>query len=405
MERLRNKNILVGITGGIAAYKTVSLVRLLIKTGANVKCVPTRNALQFVTRLTLETVSRAPVYADLFEPDRNYSPEHISLADWADLLVVAPATANILGKTASGIADDLLSSVIMAVPCPVLFAPAMNTRMYENPLVQKNIKALSKHGYHFIGPGTGELASGAKGAGRLVPEADIVARARELLGTGPAGADLAGKTVLVTAGRTEEPLDPVRVLTNRSSGKMGFAVALAARDRGARVILVHGRTDVPPPDGVTAKGAETVEKMKKATLKAYSRADLVVMTAAVSDYKVKKPAAHKVKKSGDLSLDLVPAPDILKELGQRKKGQVLVGFALETRDELAGAKKKIKAKNLDLVVVNNPHVAGAGFGSDTNVVTILNKKGKSEALPRMAKREVADAILDRALPLLKSKKK
>jgi phosphopantothenoylcysteine decarboxylase/phosphopantothenate--cysteine ligase len=394
MTPLRAKQVLLGITGSIAAYKMPELVRLLRKEGASVRVVATRNALEFVTSVTLETVSGQPVSSDLFPAERQMTVEHISLAEWADVVLVAPVTANLIGKLAHGLADDLLSTVVMAAKCPVVLAPAMNEAMYQNPIVQSNIRSLTQAGYVFIEPACGELACGGTGRGRLASLPVIITRLQKVLGGTVGRQDLAGKKILVTAGRTEEPIDPVRVITNRSSGKMGYAIAAAARDRGGDVILISGKADVAPPQGVRLVSIRTTSQLKQQVLKVFPNVDIVIMVAAVSDFKVKRAASQKIKKGQLPSLELAATPDVLAELGRRKKRQFLVGFAVETTDEIKGATAKLKKKNLDLIVLNNPLEPGAGFEHETNIVTLIDRAGKIQRLPKMLKTEVAEKVMD-----------
>jgi phosphopantothenoylcysteine decarboxylase / phosphopantothenate---cysteine ligase len=394
MTSLNNKHVLVGITGSIAAYKAPVLVRLLQKAGACVRVAATRHALEFVTPVTLSTLTRQPLASELFPAGQSYSPEHISLAEWADLVLVAPTTANLIGKLAHGIADDLLSTVVMAARCPVVLAPAMNVAMYQNRIVQQNIHSLQQAGYIIIEPETGELACGTSGPGRLADLPVIMEKIEQILKIDTGKKKLIGKKVLVTAGRTEEPIDPVRVITNRSSGKMGYAVAAAARDQGGDVTLISGKADIAPPPGVTFISIQTAAQLKKAALAAFPRADIVIMVAAVADFKIKQAAAQKIKKDQLKTLELEPNSDILAELGQRKKNQFLAGFAVETADEIKGAKAKLKKKNLDLIVLNNPLEPGAGFEHDTNIVTIIDRAGKVQRWPKMLKTAVAEKLID-----------
>jgi len=390
---LKGKKIVVGITGGIAAYKAAELVSLLVKEGASVHVIMTRAAQEFITPLTLQTLSGHEVYTGLFDTQTNgkHGARHIELADKAELLMVVPATANILGKVAGGIADDLLSTTIMAATAPVLFCPAMNVNMYNSPAVRENISRLKSMGYHFVEPGEGRLACGWHGRGRLAELDVIVSKAVDLL----TPSDFQGVSVLVTAGPTREPLDPVRYFTNRSSGKMGYAVAKAALARGARVVLVSGPVHIEPPSGVEFISVETADEMRDAVIKYFDCADVVVKAAAVADYRPAAVSEHKIKKDNDsLMVELKKNPDILKELGRRKKGQLLVGFAAETRDLVKNAVEKIKEKNLDLIVANDVTQKYAGFESDTNIVKLIYPDGKIVPLPVMKKLEVAHRILD-----------
>ncbi|MBI5048595.1 MAG: bifunctional phosphopantothenoylcysteine decarboxylase/phosphopantothenate--cysteine ligase CoaBC [Deltaproteobacteria bacterium] len=392
---LNNKKIVVGITGGIAAYKALELVRLFIKNGALVWPVMTRSAVNFITPLSLQTVARNPVFQDMFDLTLESKMSHIDLAEKADMVVVAPATANIIGKVASGIADDLLTTIIMATKAPVLFAPAMNSNMYENKIVQHNIEKLKKIGYHFIGPDEGELACGYEGKGRLAPVEDILDAAEECL----APKNLKGEKILVTAGPTREAIDPVRFISNPSSGKMGYAIARAAKRRGAEVVLVSGPSHLAPPRGITFIKTTTAEDMAEAAMRHYPQSTVVIMAAAVSDYRPKISHGKKVKKEeARFNIELERTQDILKEMGNRKRGQFLVGFALETEDILANAKKKLKEKKLDLIIANDP----TSFDGEVTQVTVLGKDDKIEALPALAKNEVAEHILDRVINKLRS---
>ncbi len=396
---LADKCIIVGITGGIAAYKVPDLVGRLVRSGAEVHVIMTESAAKFITPLTLQTVSRNPVMTQMFELSPAAEIRHVSLADRADLLVIVPATANIIGKVCAGIADDLLSTTVMAARAPVLFAPSMNVKMYENPVVQANIARLKTYGYNFLEPAYGRLACGYEGKGRL-PETDlIIAQINNLL---TAGRDLTGQTVLITAGPTREYLDPVRFLTNGSTGKMGYALAEAARDRGARVILVAGPVNLPEPYGVTCIPVVSASDMFEAVMKHYPEAGVVIKAAAVADYRPKARLSSKRKKGKEeWSLELVKTPDILENLGANKGGRILVGFAAETDHLLENARRKMRVKNLDLIVANDVTQPGAGFGSDTNIVKILDREGLVEELARMEKKEVAHRILDRIMTLLK----
>lgn len=395
---LTGKSIIVGVTGGIAAFKSAQLVSSLNSAGAAVHVVMTRSAQEFVTPLTFSTLSGQPAHTDLFAPPPDGSVQHINLATMADLVVVAPATANILGKVACGIADDLLSTIIMAAACPVLFCPAMNVNMYENKIVQRNISTLKELGYHFIEPGTGRLACGAEGRGRLAEIELIYEGIENLLWE----KDMRGVTVLVTAGPTAESLDPVRYLTNRSSGKMGYALARAAARRGADVILVSGPTALKPPAGVEFVQVETAGQMYDAVTGRFQAADVVIKAAAVADYRPKQAAGLKIKKTPQsLTVELEKNLDILAELGRRKGRQVLVGFAAETHDLEQYAKDKVKEKNLDLLVANDVTLPGAGFNTDTNIVTLVYPDGGTIPLPQMDKEALAHRILDRVLEIRK----
>lgn len=397
----KNKNVVLGISGGIAAYKCAELVRLLVKRGAAVYCVLTRSAQEFITPLTLRTLSQNPVFYDMFTEQRLSNVEHIALADRADLFIVAPATANLLGKVANGIADDLLTTSLMATRAPVLFAPAMNVNMYENPIVQDNIRKLQGLGYNFAEPEEGDLACGYQGRGRLAEIEVIMALAEELLA---AEKPLMGRKVLVSAGPTREPFDPVRYISNYSTGKMGYALARQARLLGAQVTLVSGPTYLSKPPGVNLIQIETALQMRDAFMRCYAEADIIIKAAAVADYRPKLKAKDKIKKKdGDLSLELERNPDILAELGQQKGERVLIGFAAETQDVLANATEKIRKKNLDFIAANDLTQPGAGFGCDTNVVNLLFANGERQELSQMSKEEVAREILLAAAKILEQR--
>ncbi len=402
----KGKRILLGITGGIAAYKSAWLVRELVKEGAEVQVVMTRSATQFITPLTLSTLSRREVLVDMFPPSTETgtsdATRHISLALWADAMVIAPATANTIAKIAHGLADDLLSTLVLALRCPLGLAPSMDADMYRNEVTQRNIDTVKELGCLVIDPGEGDLASGLSGPGRL-PEVDrllafldgILARAHH---------DLRGKKVLGTAGPTHEPVDPVRYIGNRSSGRMGFAIATAAAHRGGDVTLVSGPVHLRTPRNVRRIDVETAQQMQQAVEQEFQTADLIVMSAAVGDFAPSEPSATKIKREEvrqePWSIALRRNPDILQSVGERKGRRVLVGFALETGDGVANARGKLAKKHLDMIVLNNPTVEGAGFGAETNVVAIIRPDGKTEQLPRMSKYDVAHEILNRAVPLL-----
>lgn len=395
---MKGKKIVLGVTGGIAAYKAVELLRLYVKAGAEVFVVMTASAREFVTPLTFQTLSGNPVHTDLFNLYQEKEIGHISLADRADLFVVAPATANVIGKVACGIADDLLTTTIMATKAPVLFVPAMNVNMWENPLYRQNEEKLKGLGYRFMEPDSGFLACGWEGKGKLPDPAAILEETRRLL----TPQDLTGETVLVSAGPTREELDPVRFLSNHSSGKMGYAVARAARDRGARVLLVSGPVSLPQPCGVERVCVSSALQMREAVLCRAKEAGVIVMAAAVADYRPSARAGEKIKKgsAGDLMLKLEKNPDILAELGEGKgKGQLLVGFAAETTDLLANARRKLEGKNLDLIVANDVTQEGAGFDVDTNIIRLMFRDGRIEELPQMPKDEAAHRLLDRIVTL------
>ncbi len=399
---LKEKKIIVGITGGIAAYKACEIVRRLKKLGAQVIVIMTENAQRFITPLTLETLSENEVVTEMFPERKVVGVRHVNLAQWADLILIAPATANIIGKIRTGIADDILTTVVISTKSPVMFAPSMNVNMYENPIFGENMEYLKKSGYKFIEPETGDLACGT-GKGRLPEPETIVGEVVKLL-TGKK--DLEGRSILVTAGRTQEPLDPVRYLSNRSSGKMGYAIAEAAQKRGAKVTLISGPSDLPMPAGVNFIRVEKAKEMQTAVSSRFGKTDALIMAAAVSDFVPQMVPPHKIKrKDEEILLKLKPSIDILKDVGKRKKRQIMVGFSLETEDEIKNSKRKLKEKNLDLIVVNNPNVPGAGFEVDTNQVIIIDKKGRVEKLSLLPKKEVAEKVLDKVSSLLKKTKR
>lgn len=393
---LSGKCVVVGVTGGIAAYKTCEVVSRLKKLHADVRVIMTKNATEFVSPLTFQSLSHNPVSVDTFANIQTWEIEHIALAQRADVFVIAPATANIIGKLACGIADDMLSTTVMATHAPVLIAPAMNTAMLENAATQQNMRTLSERGMRFIAPGTGMLACGTSGAGRMSEPSQIV---DEIVRTLRPREDFAGLSVVVTAGPTAEPLDPVRYITNRSSGKMGYAIAEAAHARGAHVTLISGPTAIQPPKGVDVVRIGTTQELYDAVL-GHAGADVVIQAAAPADYRAREISPTKIKRTGDsLMIELVPNPDIAAALGARKHpGQTLVGFAAETNNVIENAQGKLKRKSLDLIVANDVTRAGAGFDVDTNIVTLIDGEGMKE-LPMMTKREVADGILDRVAEL------
>jgi phosphopantothenoylcysteine decarboxylase/phosphopantothenate--cysteine ligase len=392
----QQRMVVLGVTGGIACYKAVELVRLLVKNGFKVRVIMTRGAIEFVTPLTFQTLSGNPVATETFSLTQESEIGHINLADSADLFVIAPATANVIGKLASGIADDLLTTVLMATQAPVLLAPAMNIHMYENVIVQENLRKLRRVGYHIMDPAEGYLACGYEGKGRLPDPEKISDEIERLLRK----KDLAGENFLITAGPSREPLDPVRYISNRSSGKMGYALARAALRRGATVALVSGPTALEPPSGARLIEVNTAAEMREAVLKEYPHSSAVIMAAAVADYHAVAPSGQKIKRGvGDLELRLIPNPDILKELGQNKDGKWLVGFAAETENLTANAQKKLHEKNLDIVIANNVAEEGSGFDGDTNVGTIIDRTGAVRSLPLMSKDDLADCIYDHYLAL------
>ncbi len=396
MNPLQDKRIIVGITGSIAAYKGGELVRELRREGAEVKVVMTAAAQEFVTPLTFQTLSGHPVYADLFSLNQQWVPEHISLAQWGDLVLIGPATADSISRLASGLADDLLTSVCLASQVPKVISPAMDSGMWENPLLQSNVTKLKEFGFHFSGPGFGGLASGKIGRGRFIEIGEILGKIKEILYPKK---DLLGKKVLVTAGRTEEDLDPVRVLTNRSSGRMGYSLAQVARWRGGEVTLVSGPSILPPPFEVNLQMVRTTQEMRERVRESFPMADILAMAAAVADFKPQSVPQKKLSR-GELSLKLEPTPDILKEVAEEKGDKFLVGFALETGDGLNRARRKLQEKNLDLIVFNDLTQEGAGFEVETNVVTLIWKDGRTEPLPKLPKLEVAERIWDRITEIL-----
>ncbi|WP_294180395.1 bifunctional phosphopantothenoylcysteine decarboxylase/phosphopantothenate--cysteine ligase CoaBC [uncultured Clostridium sp.] len=386
------KNVVIGVTGGIAAYKALDVVSRLKKRGFDVNVIMTRSAVKFVSSLSFQTMSQNIVNVDMFDEPKSWEIQHISLAKKADLIAVVPATANIIGKVSNGIADDLLTTTIMASRAPVVFAPAMNTNMYENPILQDNINKLMKFGYEFIKPASGRLACGDSGAGKLQDTNFITQVIESMLYDKK---DLKGKKVLVTAGPTMEDIDPVRYITNRSSGKMGYSIAEEARDRGAEVTLVSGPTSLEMPFGVQFVGVRTNEEMLNAVLEKFDKQDIVIKAAAVSDYKPKAYSQKKIKKNEDeLSLPMIKDIDILKELGKLKDNQILVGFAAESNDLIKNAAKKLENKNLDYIVANNITGEDTGFASDNNKVTIIFRDGDKVDLNKMTKREVARKLFD-----------
>ena len=396
---LAGKEIVLGISGSIAAYKAVLLLRELTARGAEVAVVMTAGAEHFVGPLTFRTLSGRPVLSDLFDPQSDEAVEHVALAERAHVFVVAPATANVLAKAAHGIADDFLTTLLLAARCPVLMAPAMDGGMWEHAAVQANVATLRERGVTVFEPEAGALASGLSGRGRLPEIESIVEEVERVL---TPGRDLTGERVLVTAGPTREPIDPVRYLSNRSSGKMGHAVATAALRRGAEVVLISGPTALKPPAGAVFVPVQTAEEMREAALQHLGAASVVIKAAAVADYRVERPSPTKIKSGGKregLSLDLVPNPDILKELAQKKGGAFLVGFAAETNDVRAHAAEKLRAKGVDLLVANDVSQHGIGFEADDNQVVLLDRWGGTLELPRMTKIQVAHAILDRVLAL------
>ncbi len=395
---LAGKNVVLGVTGGIAAYKAVEVVSRLKKLGANVDVVMTKNATEFVAPLTFETLSGRPVVTDTFQRPERWEVEHVALAKKADLMLVAPATANLMAKLAAGIADDMLTTTLLATRAPILLAPAMNTGMWEASATQQNLQTLLARGVHTVGPESGLLACGDTGDGRMSEPEAIVEAAKSLL---LAKRDMEGLRVLVTAGPTVERLDPVRYLSNDSSGKMGYALAEAALARGAKVTLVTGPVHIAPPQGAETVPVASTGDLYEAMLLRCQDQDIIVQAAAPADYRFAAPSARKMKKQNGqpLTLELLENPDVARAVGERKRpGQVLVGFAAETGDPLENARGKLKSKHLDMIVANDVTLPGAGFGTDTNIVTVITPKGET-SYPQMSKRALADRLLDEALAL------
>jgi phosphopantothenoylcysteine decarboxylase/phosphopantothenate--cysteine ligase len=392
MPVLAGKQIVLGVCGGIAAYKAVELLRLLTKAGAEVSVVMTANACEFVTPLTFQTLSNNPVHTRMFDLYQEKEIGHISLADKADLCVVVPATANIIGKLSGGIADDLLSTTLMATKAPVVLAPSMNVNMYESAAVQHNMQILTQRGFHLIEPDDGALACGWEGKGKLPAPEHI----QEWIEKVMTPADLNGERVLISAGPTREKLDPIRYISNYSSGKMGYAIARAAWQRGAEVVLVSGPTALPVPLGVRYVPVESARDMHAAMMRELPGTSVVIKAAAVADYRPSCVAQHKIKKNTDSAcIELEPNPDILAQIGMEKTGQIVVGFAAETHDLLRHAQDKLQRKNLDMLVANDVTAPGAGFDVETNVVKFLHADGRVEDMPQSSKVEVAHALLDR----------
>ncbi|AJS57859.1 bifunctional phosphopantothenoylcysteine decarboxylase/phosphopantothenate--cysteine ligase CoaBC [Paenibacillus sp. IHBB 10380] len=392
---LNGKKIVLGVTGGIAAYKAAILCSKLTQKGADVHVIMTSSAKQFITELTLQSLSKNPVYSDTFDERDPSVVSHIDLADLADLVLVAPATANMIGKMAHGLADDMLSTTLLATMAPVMVAPAMNVHMYQHPAVLDNMNTLASRGVLMIEPGEGLLACGYVGKGRMEEPETIVQVVEQFFAEQQAEPKLLeGKKIVVTAGGTIERLDPVRYITNDSSGKMGFAIAQAAHDMGAEVHLVVGHTDIAPPTGINVVSIQSAQEMYEAVLKLWENSDVVIKAAAVADYRAEHVASSKIKKSGNrMTLELVKTVDILEQLGKLKKSQFLIGFAAETNDVETFAKQKLVRKNCDLIVANDVTSTGAGFGTDTNIVQIYDANGLVEQLPMLSKQEVARRLL------------
>ncbi|OGN99315.1 MAG: phosphopantothenoylcysteine decarboxylase [Chloroflexi bacterium RBG_13_51_52] len=396
---LKDKTIVLGITGGIAAYKAVDLASKLTQAGVKVEVIMTEAATKFITPLTLRNITHRPVVTDMFEPASEWSVEHVALAEAANAVVIAPATANTIARLAGGIADNMLGTVVLATKAPVIIAPAMNDLMYANSVTQDNVAKLKARGFTFIEPEYGRLASGKMGKGRLPDTATIIQAIEQALGQ---KRDFEGKRIVVTAGGTREPIDPVRHIGNRSSGKMGYALAEAARDRGAKVTLVAANVALEEPAGMEIVKVKTAAEMKMAVAGAVKKADVLIMAAAPADYQPEAIAKAKIKKESgqNLTLNLVKTPDILSEV----RGDFLrVGFAAESENLVANARKKLAEKKLDMIIANDITKADSGFDTDTNRVVIIDKKGKTEKLPLMSKREAADKILDRVRGMVGSR--
>ena len=413
---LKDKNIILGVTGGIAAYKCVDLVSRLRKQGANVHVILTKGAQNFVTETAMREISGNPVVTSMWQEIQQYDVEHIALARLADVVLVAPATANVIAKCACGMADDMLTTTLLATKAPVFFAPAMNTNMYENSITQQNLHALQERGCHIIDPAAGHLACGTSGVGRMPEPQELVEILADFFATGKElaqpdetdsrqhlaeGLDFSGLNILVTAAGTREPIDPVRYIGNRSSGKMGYAIAEAARDLGANVTLISGPSALPPLAGVNFFKVESARDMRRLVLENFPESQIVIKAAAVADYRVKNVADHKIKKNDEeLTLVLEKNPDILKELGQKKqKGQVLVGFAAETQNLIQYAQSKLEKKNLDMIVANDVSKPQAGFNVDTNLIKLLKRDGSIEELPLMRKKDLAYIILNHVMKI------
>ncbi|WP_290459659.1 bifunctional phosphopantothenoylcysteine decarboxylase/phosphopantothenate--cysteine ligase CoaBC [Romboutsia ilealis] len=396
---LKDKTVVIGVSGGIAVYKTLDVISRLRKLGVNVNVIMTKSATEFVTPLSFQSLSQNYVVCDMFEDPKTWDVEHVSLAKRADVFLIAPATANVIGKIANGIADDMLTTTVMATKAKVLIAPAMNTNMYENPILQRNINTLKELGYNFVEPESGRLACGDTGKGKLASPEIIVDEVVKLLSKEQ---DLKGKSIIVTAGPTVESIDPMRYITNRSTGKMGYSISKEAIERGADVTLITGPTNLTPPQNLKKLvKIESAKDMYEAVLENLDENDVVIKSAAVADYKPKNYSNKKIKKSdGDLIIELDRNKDIAQEIGKIKNNKILVGFAAETNDLIENASVKIKKKNLDFIVANDLTKEGAGFGVDTNIVKIIDKEGNITEYPKMKKEEVANIILDKIKELL-----
>lgn len=391
---LENKTVVLGVTGSIAAYKIASLASSLVKKGANVHVIMTQNATNFINPITFESLTGRKCLIDTFDRNFEFQVEHVSLAKQADVFMVAPASANVIGKIAGGIADDMLTTTIMACKAPKIISPAMNTNMFENPIVQDNIQKLKDYGYEVIDPASGYLACGDTGAGKM-PEPEVLES--YIMKAIAMEKDMSGKKVLITAGATMEKIDPVRFISNHSTGKMGYALAKMAMLRGADVTLVTGKTNIPKPDFVKIIEAESAKEMFEAVDDIFESQDIAIMSAAVADYRPKTVAEEKIKKKdGESVIELERTEDILATMAARKKNQIVCGFSMETENMLENSKAKLEKKNLDMICANNLKVAGAGFGTDTNVVTLITKDSVEE-LPLMSKEEVAEEILNRIM--------
>lgn len=397
---LKDKTVVIGVSGGIAVYKTLDVISRLRKLGVNVNVIMTKSATEFVTPLSFQSLSQNYVVCDMFEDPKTWDVEHVSLAKRADVFLIAPATANVIGKIANGIADDMLTTTVMATKAKVLIAPAMNTNMYENPILQRNINTLKELGYNFVEPESGRLACGDTGKGKLASPEIIVDEVVKLLSKEQ---DLKGKSIIVTAGPTVESIDPMRYITNRSTGKMGYSIAKEAIERGADVTLITGPTNLTPPQNLKKLvKIESAKDMYEAVLENLDENDVVIKSAAVADYKPKNYSNKKVKKSDDdLIIELDRNKDIAQEIGKIKNNKILVGFAAETNDLIQNASLKIKKKNLDFIVANDLTKEGAGFGVDTNIVKIIDKEGNITEYPKMKKEEVANIILNKIKELLR----
>ena len=397
---LKDKTVVIGVSGGIAAYKACDVVSRLKKLNANVHVIMTKGATEFVTPLTFQSLSQNYVVSDMFEEPKTWDVEHISLAKKADVFLIAPATANVIGKIANGICDDMLTTTVMATTGKVLIAPAMNTNMYKNPILQRNIRTLKELGYNFVNPESGRLACGDVGEGKLASPETIVEAVVDLFSNQKK--DLEGKKILITAGPTVESIDPVRYLTNRSTGKMGYAIAKIAASRGADVTLVSGPTNIEPPSNIKKLvKVQSAKDMYNAIIDNFDENQVIIKSAAVADYKPKNYCNKKIKKSNDdLVIELDRNKDIAYEIGKIKKDKILVGFAAETNDLIENAKRKVEKKNLDFIVANDLTEEGAGFGTDTNIVKIIDREGNISKYPQMKKDEVAGVILDKVKSLL-----